>query len=92
MYRLVDRGASSRNVHRRVTLEGLRDAISSAHAEIERAGATLIVVNLDIAKTDARQGMKMGVAETGAAYLDMRDLFDQTRSAHSRHRRLHPLC
>ena len=84
VYRLVDRGASSRNVPHRVTLEGLRDAISAAHAEIGRAGATLIVVNLDLAKTDARRGMKMGVAKTGAAYLDMSDLFDQTRSDRTR--------
>jgi hypothetical protein len=84
VYKLVEGGASSRDFPRRVTLEGIRDAIREAHAEIGRAGGTLVVVNVDIAKTDARQGLKMGVAETGAAYLDMRDLFDRTRSDRTR--------
>lgn len=84
VYKLVEGGASSHDFPRRVTLEGIRDAIRAAHEEIGRAGGTLAVVNVDIAKTDARQGLKMGVAETGAAYLDMRDLFDRTRSDRTR--------
>jgi lysophospholipase L1-like esterase len=79
VYRLVDRGASHLNMPHRVTLEGIRDAIIAAHAEVGQVGARLMVLNLDIAKTDAREGMKMGVAETGADYLDLRELFDQAR-------------
>lgn len=85
LYKLVDTGASKNNVPRRVTLEGLRDTIIAADAEIERMGATLVVLNLDFVETDAREGMRMGVAETSGAYLDLRDLFDQRRSERTRH-------
>lgn len=84
LYRFVDRGATDRDVPHRVTLEGIRDAIVAAHGELGRAGAKLLVLNVDIAKTDARQGMKMGVAESHAGFLDLRDLFDQARSERSR--------
>jgi lysophospholipase L1-like esterase len=84
LYKLVEGGASAPDVPHRVTLEGMSDSISAAHAEIGRAGATLIVVNMDIARTDALQGMKMGVDATGAMYLDMRELFDQTQRERTR--------
>ena len=77
LYSLVEGGIAATNVPHRVTLEGMRDAIVATHAEAGEAGAALIVVNLDLARTDAVQGMKMGVSETGGAYLDMRKLFDR---------------
>lgn len=84
LYSIVDRGVLARRGPRRVTLDGLRDAIVAAHEELDRRGAVLMVLDNDLAKTDAREGIRSGVAASGAPHLDMRGLFDDERRERTR--------
>lgn len=68
----------------RVSLEGLRDAIVEAHTLLAKESAALIVLNTLFRENDARNGIEMGVQQSGAPYVNAGNLFKTLRRERTR--------
>jgi len=67
----------------RNSLEGIRDAIGEANALVTARGGSLLVLGTLFKETDAGSGLAMGVAATGAPYVNGQELFARARRAHT---------
>jgi lysophospholipase L1-like esterase len=67
----------------RSSLEGIRDAVVAAGAELSARGATLLVLHADFFGTDAATGLRAGAERAGAAFLDLPAEFRAARLAAS---------